>query len=101
MSPLPCAAAAKAATVEVRTLRLRVVGASLPGAVTTAGGCWGAVLVAMASASSGVGRLDFNGAFTSLRPYVVTCCRHPVHLAKLNQQSGYFGACRSCAGDAA
>jgi hypothetical protein len=72
VSPLPFAASVSAATVDVRTRKLSVVGASSVDGATWAGGCWGAVLAAIARASSGEGRRDLSGAFISLRPYVVT-----------------------------
>jgi hypothetical protein len=54
--------------------RFSVAGRSAGGRLTgcCAGGCWGAVLVAIAMASDGDGRRGFKGGFTSRCPYVVT-----------------------------
>ena len=72
VSPLAFAALAKALTVDVRTRRLSVVGRSVASGSTLVGGCSGAVLAAIASASAGDGLLGFNITFTSLRLCALT-----------------------------
>lgn len=70
--PRTLAAAATAATVDVLTRRLKVVDTSMDSSATKAGDCCGAVVVAIARASSGDGRRALSGAFMLLRPYVTS-----------------------------